>query len=90
MTLLSTHEAYGRRFQFEPPVNVGNHKVDSLGKVAALAAVGADANPLMIDTFAQTVDSTLQHVYELTGSEALPQIVMDAVSAFRKSLKVTV
>ena len=45
MTLISEFSAFGDRFEIEPPIEVGDHFIDSLGKLAMIAAKGYDYDP---------------------------------------------
>lgn len=47
------------KFVIEPSVEVGDHTVDSLGKLAAIAAVGYSADAQIIENITGETDRTL-------------------------------
>lgn len=44
MTLIYEHIEYGQVFTFEPPIDMGEHTMDSIYKIAAVAILGTDAS----------------------------------------------
>jgi hypothetical protein len=65
-----------RKFVFEPPVEVGDHTVDSLAKLAAIAAVGYGADMRSID---QLTDET-NHVLGLLDPDNFDQYISNVAS----------
>lgn len=62
----TTFDAYSERFRFEPPVEVGERIVDSLGKLAAIASLGAGGNDTLIDMYSEDVNFFLKQNFQLT------------------------
>jgi hypothetical protein len=66
-----TDTKYVEQFAISPPVEVGEHIVDSLGRIAAIAVTGTDADPETIDELTQEVDRVGALLYESGGANAL-------------------
>jgi hypothetical protein len=68
------------KFVFEPPVKIGEHVIDSLGKLAAVAAKGFEADDQTIDGLAQETNHTLDMLYELNGISGFSQYLTNVAS----------
>lgn len=66
-----TEAQYGERFVVEPPVEVGEHVIDSLGKLAAVTANGASARLEVVTNLTKEVERTVALLYETSGVNAL-------------------
>lgn len=75
---ISTIDGYGGRFQFEPPVEVGERENVTLQTLAALAVVGVNAPDFIYETADTQIGALLRH----TGSS--PQMAQAALSALLK------
>lgn len=75
MTLLSEFSAYGECFEIEPPVEIGEHFIYSLGQLAMIAARGHDSDPRIIEGMAGAVDNTLHSKYEREGTDGFASLL---------------
>lgn len=81
---------YGLEFRFEPPVPVGGHVVESLGKLAALAARGPQSHPIYIDTMTNYTDRMLDILYAAGKTRVMAEYLRVAVAESRIPYIVTV
>ncbi|TAL14464.1 hypothetical protein EPN95_02620 [Patescibacteria group bacterium] len=63
-----------------PPVEIGEHVINSFGKLAAIAAMGHGADSTTIDRLSQEADHTLEMLYESGGAKGLPQYLTNVAS----------
>lgn len=75
-----TEEQYNERFIIKPPIEVGDHVVDTLGKLAAIAARGYDSDPKAIDELTKETDRTLELLHESNGANGFPQYLTNVAS----------
>ncbi len=71
MTQVSKLKGYGETFLIEPPVEAGSRTVDSLGKLAAIAAYGPESSPERLNAVTESVNHTLAvlHDHNLSAPE---------------------
>jgi len=79
-------EYEGHRFVVEPPVKTGEHVVDSLGKLAALAALGPEAQTEEINQHAEQTDRTLKQLQDSSydGIGGFPEFLTNRASRRKK------
>lgn len=79
-------EYVSHRFVVEPPVKTGEHVVDSLGKLAAIAALGHEAHAEAIAQHAEQTDRTLKQLQDSSynGIGGFPQFLTNRASSGRK------
>jgi hypothetical protein len=80
MTYVSKFTNNGETFIFKPPVETGQHVVNSLGKLAAIAAIGHKAEYDQIDRLAQETDHTIDLVYKSGDVNGVLQYVTNVAS----------
>lgn len=90
MPTVETFDAYGKRFKFEPPIEVGDHTVDSLSKLVAIAVRGHDAEIRRIDNIAKLVNQSLEIIYEHDGADELPIYLSLAASTGSVAYRATI
>lgn len=73
---ISTIDGYGGRFNFEPPVETGERKVQTLRDLAVVAFVGDRASDFIVEAAGQNVDMLLRF------SASDPQLVRAALAKF--------
>jgi len=83
-TEIFEHE--GHRFVVEPPVKTGEHVVDSLGKLAAIAALGHEAHAEAIAQHAEQTDRMLKQLQDssYSGIGGFPQFLTNRASRRKK------
>lgn len=90
MPQLATYDSYGERFRFEPPVEIGSHIVDSLGRLAAIAACGCDANIVVINEIAESANQTLRFMHTYTGTDGFAEFLSNTASIGMREFEVTI
>lgn len=60
MMKISTIDGYGGRFNFEPPVETGERKVETLRDLAVVAFVGLNASEFIYKAAEESVDGLLR------------------------------
>jgi hypothetical protein len=80
MTYTGEFTVEDEKFIFEPPIETGHHVINSLGKLAAVAAIGYDANLQEIEKTAQETDRTLGLLYTSNGIRSFPQYLTNVAS----------
>lgn len=80
MATIDTYDSYGKRFRFEPPVDIGQHTIDSLGKLVAIAATGPNAHPVLIDGLAVNVNTGLDALHQVDGTKKFTNFLSNAAS----------
>jgi len=80
MTLLGEFNAYGERFEIEPPVEIGEHFIYSLGQLAMIAANGHDSDPRILEGMAGAIDNTLYSRYEREGIDGFASLLTQFVA----------
>lgn len=83
MVRISEYNEFGEKFVFEPPVEVNDHIVDSLGKLAAIAAKGADSDVQTIDELTIEVNRVAGLLHESGGIEAVNRYLTNVASRKR-------
>ncbi len=79
-----TEERYVERFAIEPPIEVGEHTVETLGRLAAIGATGPNADPAVIDKLTDEVEHTSALLYESGGVSALATYLTNVTTRRRK------
>jgi hypothetical protein len=91
MATVNTFDAYGKRFHFEPPVEVGVHSIDSLGKLATIAWCGPeDANIEKIKALASMTDQALALIHGFTETRGFADFLSETASRGGQNYTVTV
>jgi hypothetical protein len=90
MATIDTFDAYGERFRFEPPVEVGSHTIDSLGKLAAVAWCGPEANTDKIDALTDIADQTLMLTHGFSGTHEFADFLSETASKGSQTYTVTI
>ena len=90
MTKIDKFDGYDRTFKFEPPIEVGEHPINSLGRLAAIASTGPDAHPRMIDITSDHIDHSLDLLHRIGATAELPGYLQHAASTGENDHKVTV
>lgn len=80
MTLISHYEAFGEKFEIEPPIEVGDYFVDSLGKLAVIAANGHDSDPRIIEAMAGSFNNSVDRIYKHRGAERMAWFVTEYIA----------
>jgi hypothetical protein len=73
--IISTIDGYGGRFQFEPPVEVGERNIKTLSELAAIAVAGYDSPELIRKMAKDNVEALLK------ASSASPELVKVALNS---------
>lgn len=73
---ISSIDGYGGRFNFEPPVETGERKVQTLRDLAVVAFVGEKAADFIVEAAGQNVDMLLQF------GASDPKLIQAALSKF--------
>ena len=89
MSQISQFDAWEKRFHFEPPIEVGEHAISSLGQIAAIACTGPEAAPAQIEYLTDEINGTLAQVHEYTGTTHLSQVLRESIEAYNKHYHVT-
>jgi hypothetical protein len=80
MTLVNEFNAFGDRFEIEPPIEVGDQFIDSLGKLAMIAAKGYDYDPRILEGMAGAINNTLDKAYDRNGTDSFAWILTEFVA----------
>ena len=80
MTLIREFNAYGERFSIEPPIEIGNQFIDSLGKLAMVASRGYDSDPRILNGMAGAINNSLDRLYDETGTDKLAWFVTEFIA----------
>lgn len=80
MTLVGEFNAYGERFTVEPPIEVGDHFIDSLGMLAMVAARGYDSDPRILEGMSGAINNSLDRLYEESGTDKLARFVTEFIA----------
>ena len=80
MVLVSEFNAFGDRFEIEPPVEVGDHFIDSLGKLAIIAARGHDYDQRILEAMSGAINNTLDRAYDRNGTDSFAFILTEFVA----------
>lgn len=75
-----TEGQYEERFVIEPPIEVGDQIIDTLGRLAAVGALGPSASPDEIDTLTDEANRTVASLYPHGGVNALSRYLTNVAS----------
>lgn len=75
-----TEEQYVDRFVIEPPIEVGDQIISTLGRLAAIGGSEPSAAPGVVDELAEETDRTAATLYLQGGVNALSRYLTNVAS----------